>query len=142
MLEKRVTDQGHILLMSPKGHPELAGLGIEYSWGKAKTEFRKKKNCVPKDLHANIVNALAEDVLFLLRVRKFARKTREYMRAYARLHGLNSEADRLDRRPSRCGKVREGVEDAPKHLRLRESVDNAWVVLQGARLSVVSTWCM
>ena len=50
MLEQRVTDRGHILLMSPKGHPELAGPGIEYSWGMAQRAFRKANNCVPKDL--------------------------------------------------------------------------------------------
>jgi hypothetical protein len=37
--------------MSPKGHPELAGKGIEFSWGVSKKHFRKINNCVGKDLH-------------------------------------------------------------------------------------------
>ena len=33
--------RGHILQMSPKCHPELAGHGIEYAWGAAKLRFRR-----------------------------------------------------------------------------------------------------
>lgn len=77
---------GHILLMSPKGHPELAGKGIEYSWGKSKREFRQLNDCVPKHLHENVLKAF--EYLDLARVCRFARKTREYMRAYARMHML------------------------------------------------------
>jgi len=40
-LEELVHSRGHILLMSPKGHPELAGKGVEYAWGAAKLLFRK-----------------------------------------------------------------------------------------------------
>ena len=77
------------MVMSPKGHPELAGMGIEYSWGKAKREFRQKNDLQPKHLHDNICRALStDDVLPLDRVRRFARKTREYKRAYAMMHGL------------------------------------------------------
>ena len=43
LLESR----GHILLMSPKYHPELAGLGIEYTWGYSKMISRGLLNdCV------------------------------------------------------------------------------------------------
>ena len=81
--------RGHILIMSPKGHLELAGMGIEYSWGKAKREFRQRNDLQPKNLHVNICNALSTaDVLPLDRVRRFARKTRQYKRAYSMLHGL------------------------------------------------------
>lgn len=72
--------------MSPKGHPEVAGMGIEYSWGKAKHAFRRLNNTVPKDLHENISAAFLE--LYLARVCRFARKCREYHRAYAMVHGL------------------------------------------------------
>ena len=34
-------ERGHILLMSPKGHPEVAGCGIEFAWGHAKNYFRQ-----------------------------------------------------------------------------------------------------
>jgi len=32
---------GHFRLLSPKGHPELAGQGVEYCWGKAKQHHRR-----------------------------------------------------------------------------------------------------
>ncbi|CAN0187432.1 unnamed protein product [Laminaria digitata] len=32
-LQHTVESRGHILLLSPKCHPEVAGVGIEYSWG-------------------------------------------------------------------------------------------------------------
>jgi hypothetical protein len=48
MIEQR----GHILRMCVKRHPELAGVGIEYSWGKLKQKFRRDVNDrVPAHLH-------------------------------------------------------------------------------------------
>eukprot|EP00733_Pompholyxophrys_punicea_P001906 Pompholyxophrys_punicea_v1_NODE_1160_length_893_cov_5.609467.p1 type:complete len:255 gc:universal NODE_1160_length_893_cov_5.609467:810-46(-) len=82
-LQALFEDRGHILIMSPKCHPELAGLGIEYSWGKSKLEFRRRINDqVGANLHANIVKAMSIEVLPLGRVRKFARRTRDYRRVY------------------------------------------------------------
>eukprot|EP00733_Pompholyxophrys_punicea_P001308 Pompholyxophrys_punicea_v1_NODE_611_length_1598_cov_10.871679.p1 type:complete len:281 gc:universal NODE_611_length_1598_cov_10.871679:73-915(+) len=83
-LQALVEDRGHVLIMSPKCSPELAGLGIEYSWGKSKQEFRRHINDgVAAHLHNNIEKALSVDVLPLWRVRKFARRTREYRHVYA-----------------------------------------------------------
>lgn len=73
---------GHLLRMSPKGHPELAGVGIEYSWGKAKLEFRRRNDLDPKTFHARVLQVLSTEVLFLDRIRKFARRARQYERAY------------------------------------------------------------
>ena len=73
---------GHLAEMSPKCHPELAGVGVEYSWGKAKMHFRRHTDHVARHLHANIEAAMAPDVLTLLRVRRYARKARAYRRAY------------------------------------------------------------
>ena len=69
---------------SPKSHCEIDGVGIEYSWGKSKAHFRKHNDCEPSNLHArNIVASHSLDVLPLgRRIRKFARRTREYKRAY------------------------------------------------------------
>ena len=79
-----------------RGWAELAGKGIEYSWGKAKRDFRQHNDCVPKNLHKNVQKSF--ESLPLGRVRKFARKTREYMRAYAKSHMLfgATEADKLE----------------------------------------------
>ena len=67
----------------PKCHPELAGLGIEYSWGKAKQFFRRHTDHVAKHLRDNIKEAMGPRQLPLARARKYARKTRSYRRAYA-----------------------------------------------------------
>eukprot|EP00981_Chlorochromonas_danica_P006701 scaffold1462_cov168-Ochromonas_danica.AAC.11 len=43
-LEELVNSRGHLLLISPKCHPELAGCCIEYSWGTAKMFYRRDKS--------------------------------------------------------------------------------------------------
>ena len=66
--------------MSPKGHPELAGKGIEFSWGVSKKYFRKINNCVGKDLHANIMKSF--EVLDLTQSMRNSRRTRRYRDAH------------------------------------------------------------
>ena len=82
-----VEKRGHILVLSPKFHPEVAGVGIEYSWGMSKLKFRRGINDeVPKNLHRNILASVCrETILTLSRIRRFARRTRDYCRAYLRL---------------------------------------------------------
>ena len=88
-LQHLVQSRGHILMMSVKGHPEMAGCGIEYCWGKSKHDYRQNNDCVARHLHRNIKNSLSTEgegaVLPLARVRKFARKARTYRRIYAGL---------------------------------------------------------
>ncbi|CAM9518710.1 unnamed protein product [Ectocarpus sp. 4 AP-2014] len=86
-LQHLVESRGHILLSSPKCHPEVAGVGIEYSWGFSKQMFRRKINDeVRKHLHDNIEKSLCIDkYLTIGRVRRFARRTRDYCRAYCEI---------------------------------------------------------
>ena len=65
--------------MSPKGHPELAGKGIEFSWGVSKKHFRKINNCKGKDLHENILTSFS--VPDLPRARRNASRTRRHRAA-------------------------------------------------------------
>jgi hypothetical protein len=52
--------------MCVKGHPELAGAGIEYTWGKAKQKFRRDVNDrVSAHLHRNIVKCFSREPDFL-----------------------------------------------------------------------------
>jgi hypothetical protein len=82
-LQKLFYDRGHLLLFTPKGHPEIAGAGIEYSWGYQKTVFRRDNDCLARNLHANILKAQDSEVnMPLQRVRKFERKARDYRHAY------------------------------------------------------------
>ena len=76
---------GVSVIMTPKAHAELAGQGIEYSWGYAKLKFRQKNTTKDqaKKLHANVTNALSTiDCMTITRVRKFIRKAREYKVIY------------------------------------------------------------
>ena len=70
--------------MTPKCHPEIAGVGIEYDWGYAKLTYRKKINDgVTANLEENVKKALStKDVLTINRTRKFARKARDYKLTY------------------------------------------------------------
>lgn len=99
-LQHLVESRGHILLMSPKCHPEIAGVGIEYSWGKSKLEFRRNINDeIVKNLRENMLKALSTDkILTLGRVRRFARRTRDYRRTYARLASAGTDMADLKRK--------------------------------------------
>jgi hypothetical protein len=85
-LSEVVEKRGHILLLSVKCHPEMAGCGIEYCWGISKREFRKanrlKEQQTGKNLVARVKNTLSKEVLPLDRVWAFERRTRTYMYMY------------------------------------------------------------
>ena len=76
-LQHLVEGRWHILLLSPKFHPELAGVGIDYSCGMSKQKFRREINDeVPKHLHRNMVASMCMDtILTVQRVRRYARRT-------------------------------------------------------------------
>ena len=91
--EDEMAARGHIGLLSPKAHPELAGVGIENCWGKAKLAFRRANDGDTKTFHARILAALSETVLYLDRVRKFARRTRDYRRVYESKEPVGGKVD-------------------------------------------------
>ena len=98
-LQHTVEKRGHILMLSPKFHPEVAGVGIEYSWGMSKLKFRRELNDeIPRHLHQNIVSSMCrETILTLPRIRRFARRTRDYCRAYLKLENDAAGAESKDR---------------------------------------------
>ena len=88
-----------MLQKSPKCHPELAGVGTEYCWGKAKYQYRhintgdQKEIC--KKQRERVVSYLAPEVLPRRRLRKFDRKAYEYKCAYRKLAANDQAADTL-----------------------------------------------
>ena len=81
---------GHKQEKTPKKHPEIAGRGIEYCWGKAKMTFRHNNNYSSnaKNLEGRVRDALdSSTVLTLERARKFNRKATDYKRSYVVLDG-------------------------------------------------------
>jgi hypothetical protein len=79
---------------TPKCHPEMAGEGVEYSWGCAKGLYRwlsiaeKKKKEKFRD---SVRKCLDPDVLSVERQRMFSRRAREYMLAY---HSIEREREK------------------------------------------------
>ena len=92
-LQTLVEARGHILVMSPKGHCELAGQGIEYDWGKMKQNFRRKNKY--GNFHQLILDSMSHESLPLSTSRKFARKARAYRRAYR--EGVNNEHTSIEK---------------------------------------------
>jgi hypothetical protein len=100
VIERDVLAAGHLLIASPRYHPEMAGGGIEYCWGKAKWCFRRHVNDLEgKNLERNILIALGDRPyrmhgqadgewcaapLPVQRVRKFARRARTYRMLFAK----------------------------------------------------------
>ena len=90
---------GHKQEKTPKKHPEIAGRGIEYCWGKAKMTFRHNNNYSPnaKNLEGRVRDALdSSTVLTLERARKFNRKATDYKRSYVALDGGGGEVEFAD----------------------------------------------
>ena len=88
ILEEIFIEKGHILVSSVKCHPEMAGCGIEYSWGKLKLKFRRENaKCnlsVRKGGRSTEqkIRDILDESLPLARCWKFERKTRDYRRMY------------------------------------------------------------
>jgi len=92
MLQILVEGRGHILELSPKFHAELAGQGIEYDFGRCKWWFRAHNTHSTAGLRAKSAASFG-DVVTLAHTRKFARRARDYERAYRRGYkGLTVEA--------------------------------------------------
>jgi hypothetical protein len=85
---------GAFIRLTPKCHPEIAGRGIEYAWGYAKLRFRRGINdAVASHLEENVKAALSREVLTINRIRKFARKARDYKLTYSYLVALADGED-------------------------------------------------
>ena len=70
---------------TPKGHPELAGRGVEYCWGKSKYTFRHINKYSPnKEVFEKAVRKALQSVS-LQSSRRFLRKANDYKRAYRTL---------------------------------------------------------
>lgn len=68
--------------MTPKGHAVFVGVGIEYNWGKSKLRYRRN-DLNSKTIHMQVLySTLSIEVLMIDRIRKYARRARDYERAY------------------------------------------------------------
>ena len=82
-------NRGHILIKSVKCHPELAGCGIEYSWGYGKKYYRSNNphNNKKADLKLRVKKALdSVNVLHVSRIWKYSRRSRTYRNIYYNIY--------------------------------------------------------
>ena len=92
MLQTLVERRGHLLQLSPKYHAELDGQGIEYDFGRTKWWFRNHNSHSTAGLREKSKQSFGPDVVTIAHTRKFARRARDYQRAYRVGHtGLEVE---------------------------------------------------
>jgi hypothetical protein len=87
-LQEIIEAAGHIFLPGVKCHPEMAGQGIEYSWGKFKYEYRRRRSQEAggaANFQSRLEKCLSDEVLGITRIWKFARRARRYMNCYEKI---------------------------------------------------------
>ena len=80
---------GVSVIISPKFHAELAGEGIEYSWGVTKGIYRRKPLISKRSKAAFkglVMECTSRDILRTATVRKLSRRARAYICAYYSLY--------------------------------------------------------
>ena len=61
IIENLVMKRGHLLIHSPAYYPDIAGLGIEFDWGKSKLDYRRYINdMVASHLRKNVCVAIGD----------------------------------------------------------------------------------
>ena len=87
---------GVSVIIAPKFHAELAGEGVEYSWGVVKGVYRQKplQSKRNKESFRQLVNDVtSRDILTTKTVRKLSRRARAYICAYSSLYESKSKGD-------------------------------------------------
>lgn len=85
LLQTKAQEMGVLVDRTPKCHCELAGEGIEYSWGCAKNLYRRqplKTKRTTNKFRATVRKCFTRDVVTIERVRLFSQRARAYMLAY------------------------------------------------------------
>jgi hypothetical protein len=85
MMQHIAKNIGVTVLLTPKCHAELAGEGVEYLWACAKGAYRNMSLQEKKgkdNFKASVRHCLSEQVITKVRIRKFARRARQYLMAY------------------------------------------------------------
>lgn len=81
---------------TPKYHCELAGEGIEYSWGFAKCIYRRIPHSEKKSLQKFldcVKYSMSREVITVDRMRRFSRRARRYICSYYIFHGVGANDD-------------------------------------------------
>jgi hypothetical protein len=87
---------GAAVIITPKFHAELAGEGVEYSWGISKGVYRRKplQSKKGKESFKRLVDeCTSRDILSTKTVRKLSRRARAYICAYYSLYESKRNGD-------------------------------------------------
>jgi hypothetical protein len=87
---------GAAVIITPKFHAELAGEGVEYSWGISKGVYRRKplQSKKGKESFKRLVDeCTSRDILSTNTVRKLSRRARAYICAYYSLYESKRNGD-------------------------------------------------
>ncbi len=85
MLQHIAKRLGAEVLLTPKCHAKLAWKGVEYIWGGEKGEYWRLSLAEKRgkdNFKASLHHCLSEEVITVKRVRKTARRARQYLMAY------------------------------------------------------------
>ena len=85
LLQAMGREMGITVDRTPKCHCELAGEGIEYAWGCSKNFYRSlhlNDKRGKENFRSCVEKSLSPEVLTIARIRKFARRARQYICAY------------------------------------------------------------
>jgi hypothetical protein len=92
-LTEEMTELQHVgkelgvsVIIAPKFHAEMAGEGIEYSWGGAKCVYCCKPLESKRKRQASVNDCTRRAVLTIATVQKLSRRARLYICAYLALH--------------------------------------------------------
>ena len=91
MMQHIAKEIGVVVLLTPKCHAELAGEGVEYLWACAKGAYRNltlRQKKGKDNFNASVRHCLSEEVITKVRIRKFARRARQYLMAY---HAIDTQ---------------------------------------------------
>jgi hypothetical protein len=85
MMEHIGKKLGVEVMLTPKCHAELAGEGVEYMWACSKGAYRNlalKEKRGKENFNESVRYCLSEKVVSVERIRKFAKRARQYLIAY------------------------------------------------------------
>jgi hypothetical protein len=90
MMQHVGTKLGVEVMLTPKCHAEMAGEGVEYMWACSKGAYRNltlKEKKGKENFMTGVRHCLSAQVISVQRIRKFARRARQYLIAY---HAIDS----------------------------------------------------
>ena len=85
MMEHIGAKLGAEVMLTPKCHAKIAGEGVEYMWACSKGAYRSltlKEKKGKENFVASVRHCLSAQVISIERIRKFARRARQYLVAY------------------------------------------------------------